>query len=282
MLGRSGTATTLLGIGFLVIALQVAIPDGFARGMELGIGVLLVLLGIANLLAATPGSALARAPDAPLRASLARSSAIGLAHGLAGSAPVALLAMAAMPTPAAALAYLVVFGLGTIAGMVAFSLALGAPIARLGASAGLLALGHGRHRRAVAALRRLADLRDRLRRGAASRRLSGARSAVAEKLDAQTVREWGRRYSNWGRWGKDDERGTLNFITPARVLEACALPRSGRVISCALPFDQKGPANRARRPAQPDPHDARRRRRCAGGRPGLPSRRIPATRTTPS
>jgi kynurenine formamidase len=66
---------------------------------------------------------------------------------------------------------------------------------------------------------------------------------VTEKLDAQTVREWGRRYSNWGRWGKDDERGTLNFITPARVLEACALPRSGRVISCALPFDQKGPQN---------------------------------------
>jgi kynurenine formamidase len=64
---------------------------------------------------------------------------------------------------------------------------------------------------------------------------------MPEKLDAQTVREWGRRYSNWGRWGKDDERGTLNFITPARVLEACALPRSGRVISCALPFDQQGP-----------------------------------------
>ena len=64
---------------------------------------------------------------------------------------------------------------------------------------------------------------------------------MAEKLDAQTVRDWGRSYSNWGRWGKDDERGTLNFITPARVLEACALPRTGRVISCALPFDQKGP-----------------------------------------
>ena len=64
---------------------------------------------------------------------------------------------------------------------------------------------------------------------------------MTEKLDAQTVREWGRRFSNWGRWGKDDERGTLNFITPARVLEACALPRTGRVISCALPFDQKGP-----------------------------------------
>ena len=64
---------------------------------------------------------------------------------------------------------------------------------------------------------------------------------MKEHLDAETVREWGRRYSNWGRWGQDDHRGTLNFITPARILEACALPRRGLVISCALPFDDKGP-----------------------------------------
>jgi kynurenine formamidase len=64
---------------------------------------------------------------------------------------------------------------------------------------------------------------------------------VSEVLDAGTVREWGRRYSNWGRWGEGDERGTLNFITPARILEACALPRRGLVVSCALPFDERGP-----------------------------------------
>jgi high-affinity nickel-transport protein len=119
-----------------VIALQVAIPDGFARGMEVAVGVMLVLLGILNLLAARPAPSLPPR-RAPLRASLARSGATGLAHGLAGSAPVALLALAAMPTPTAAMAYLLVFGLGTIAGMVAFSLALGAPFARLPASAGL-------------------------------------------------------------------------------------------------------------------------------------------------
>ena len=131
-----GHGATILAIGFLVIALQVAIPDGFARGMEIGVGLLLMLLGIVNLLAATPASSLP-SRGAPLRASLVRSSAVGLAHGLAGSAPVALLAMAAMHTRAAALAYLLVFGLGTIAGMVAFSLALGVPFTRLGASAGL-------------------------------------------------------------------------------------------------------------------------------------------------
>jgi kynurenine formamidase len=64
---------------------------------------------------------------------------------------------------------------------------------------------------------------------------------MSEKLDARTVREWGRRYSNWGRWGANDERGTLNFITPERVLAALRLPRHGRVISCALPFDRNGP-----------------------------------------
>jgi hypothetical protein len=129
-----GHGATILAIGFAVIALEVAIPDAFGRGIELGIGVLLVLLGVANLVAARP--ALPLVPEgAPLRASLARSGALGLAHGLAGSAPVALLALAAMPSPAAALAYLVVFGIGTIAGMVAFSLALGVPIARAGASA---------------------------------------------------------------------------------------------------------------------------------------------------
>jgi len=64
---------------------------------------------------------------------------------------------------------------------------------------------------------------------------------MSEQLDARTVREWGERYSNWGRWGEADERGTLNFITPERILAATAIPRSGRVISCALPFDQNGP-----------------------------------------
>ncbi|MCH7645287.1 MAG: cyclase family protein [Myxococcales bacterium] len=57
---------------------------------------------------------------------------------------------------------------------------------------------------------------------------------MTEDLNAQTVRDWGERYSNWGRWGNDDQLGTLNFITRERVLVACAIPTMGRVISCAL------------------------------------------------
>ena len=51
---------------------------------------------------------------------------------------------------------------------------------------------------------------------------------MSEILDLETVRAWGRRFSNWGRWGADDELGTLNFITPERVL-AAARSHTGNV-----------------------------------------------------
>ena len=39
--------------------------------------------------------------------------------------------------------------------------------------------------------------------------------------------------SNWGRWGKDDELGTLNLITPAKRKAAAALVREGVTVSLA-------------------------------------------------
>jgi kynurenine formamidase len=39
--------------------------------------------------------------------------------------------------------------------------------------------------------------------------------------------------SNWGRWGKDDQLGALNLITPAVTAAAAATVRSGRTVSCA-------------------------------------------------
>jgi len=49
------------------------------------------------------------------------------------------------------------------------------------------------------------------------------------------------RVSNWGRWGADDQRGTLNLITPAVVQRGVAAARDGRTFSLAIPFDQTGP-----------------------------------------
>jgi kynurenine formamidase len=42
--------------------------------------------------------------------------------------------------------------------------------------------------------------------------------------------------SNWGRWGADDQLGTLNFITPAKRLQAARLVRDGVPVTCARPI----------------------------------------------
>jgi kynurenine formamidase len=49
------------------------------------------------------------------------------------------------------------------------------------------------------------------------------------------------RYTNWGRWGPDDELGTLNFITPERAAAGAREVRDGRVFSLAIPFGSDGP-----------------------------------------
>ncbi|MBO8192942.1 cyclase family protein [Streptomyces oryzae] len=48
------------------------------------------------------------------------------------------------------------------------------------------------------------------------------------------------RVNNWGRWGADDEIGTLNLVTDAVVREAASTVRTGRRIPLALPLQQDG------------------------------------------
>ncbi len=55
------------------------------------------------------------------------------------------------------------------------------------------------------------------------------------------LHELAKRVSNWGRWGDDDQRGTLNLITPSVVLRGSAAVRSGRAFSLTIPFDETGP-----------------------------------------
>lgn len=45
--------------------------------------------------------------------------------------------------------------------------------------------------------------------------------------------QWKKDLSNWGRWGKDDEIGTLNLITPAKRKQAAALVKEGFSVSLA-------------------------------------------------
>ncbi len=49
---------------------------------------------------------------------------------------------------------------------------------------------------------------------------------------------------NWGRWGPDDQLGTLNYLTPASVRAAAGLVRSGRHVTMAIPMNTvAGPDN---------------------------------------
>ena len=62
-----------------------------------------------------------------------------------------------------------------------------------------------------------------------------------------TVEEFDRLFEsvrNWGRWGPDDQLGTLNYVTPAKIRETASLVRSGRAVSMAIPINKEaGPDN---------------------------------------
>src|SRR3954452_20244346 len=67
------------------------------------------------------------------------------------------------------------------------------------------------------------------------------RSAKNRKLTRADVKKAAERCKNWGRWGKNDEIGTLNFTTPEDIVAAAQLVKKGKVISLALNYDQYGP-----------------------------------------
>src|SRR5678815_1768555 len=54
--------------------------------------------------------------------------------------------------------------------------------------------------------------------------------------DAEYAR-WKKDLSNWGRWGKDDQIGALNLITPAKRRQAAQLVREGFTVSLAADAD---------------------------------------------
>ena len=147
-----GHTVTLFTFGSLVLLLDAAVPETVAHALELLVGVMLVLLG-ADVLrrlwrervhfhvhSHTSGATHFHAHshrgekthDArrhrhrhglPLRA-----LAIGLVHGMAGSAALILLTLGTVGSTADGLAYMAVFGLGSLAGMAALSVVIPIPL----------------------------------------------------------------------------------------------------------------------------------------------------------
>src|SRR5260221_382678 len=61
------------------------------------------------------------------------------------------------------------------------------------------------------------------------------------KLNRQDLRDAAEKYKNWGKWGSNDEIGTLNHTRPEDIVAAARLVKKGKVISLALNFDNNGP-----------------------------------------
>jgi kynurenine formamidase len=72
---------------------------------------------------------------------------------------------------------------------------------------------------------------------------------ATDQVSADEFRQLFDRVSSWGRWGADDERGALNYLTPDLVAAAAGLVRSGRTVSLSRPL------NTEREPDNPEPAD---------------------------
>ena len=147
-----GHTLTLFAFGALVIVLDASLPDGFADWLEFTVGAMLVLLGLdllrrvvrdrvhfhthghgggevhlhAHSHRGEAGHAQHRhrhTSGVPLRALF-----VGLMHGMAGSAALLLLTASATQSPWLGLLYIALFGVGSMAGMAAFSVVIAVPL----------------------------------------------------------------------------------------------------------------------------------------------------------
>jgi hypothetical protein len=140
-----GHTLTILLLGGAMIILRVAISPRAGLAMEFAVALMLMTLGILNLLNA-------RHPE-PAAPSPIRPFIIGMVHGTAGSAAIALLILAAIDRPVTGMLYLVLFGAGTIAGMIAVTGLMTIPITMIAdgtlgwrwltAASGLVSLAFG-------------------------------------------------------------------------------------------------------------------------------------------
>jgi high-affinity nickel-transport protein len=118
-----GHTLTLLAVGGAIVLFRVVIPPRVGLGLEFAVALMLIVLGYTNLRAPRPAEA---------ERTLLRPLLVGTVHGLAGSAAVALLVLATIRNTLPALAYLTVFGVGTILGMVLATVVIAAPAMKLG------------------------------------------------------------------------------------------------------------------------------------------------------
>ncbi len=119
-----GHTLTLFTVGAAIILLDLTIPPRVGLALEFLVALALVTVGALNLRRAVHAAHEEPASRIPAW----RAFGVGLTHGLAGSAAVALLVLATVHDPRLACAYLLVFGAGTLIGMVLITTSFAAPL----------------------------------------------------------------------------------------------------------------------------------------------------------
>ncbi len=145
-----GHTLTIFAVGSMIILFGVVIPPRLGLSMEFSVALMLILLGVLNLTGVMQRitSYLTRKPrSVPTIGSRAetlldrsnlgvyqcvRPLVIGIVHGLAGSAAVALLVLSTIHSPVWATVYLLIFGAGTMVGMMCMTAAMAVPLALAG------------------------------------------------------------------------------------------------------------------------------------------------------
>jgi high-affinity nickel-transport protein len=113
-----GHTLTILVVGGAIVLFKLAFTPRLGLSLELAVAVMLIVLGVLNLFDV-------RFRPSPLAA--ARPVLVGVVHGLAGSAAATLIVLPLIPDPRWAVVYLLVFGVGTIAGMALMTVVIAAP-----------------------------------------------------------------------------------------------------------------------------------------------------------
>lgn len=113
-----GHSATVILVGGAIALFKVVVPPNLVLGLEFCVALMLIGLGIANVM---------WRPREKQSLGTVRPLTVGFIHGLAGSAFIAMLISTALPTPMLAGWYLLLFGLGTIVGMMLTTSAIALP-----------------------------------------------------------------------------------------------------------------------------------------------------------
>ncbi|MCU1277937.1 MAG: Nickel transporter UreH [bacterium] len=129
-----GHSLSLLAVGMLLALLQARLPPRLADAFELAVAAMLIALGVRAFARGVRGIDLGPVPRRQQEQLGTRSLLVGLVHGLAGSGALTTLVLAELPTTTTRIAYMALFGAGSIVGMALLSGLAGWPLMRIGRS----------------------------------------------------------------------------------------------------------------------------------------------------